>query len=145
MPSMNDVQSAGQQNSNALMVAVVILVVIIIILLMKWPKKTGTHSGKNAGFTPVMQMNPHWELGSVTAGQAAFNDSPVYYQPTPNKIAPACPKGLVGSQVWDRDNGWSSACAAPGAAPAPSCSVKNAEADSESIALAYLNGGEGKY
>ena len=143
MPSMNDVQSAGQQNSNALMVAVVILVVIIIILLMKWPKKTGP--GKNASFTPVMQMNPQWQLGSVTAGQAAFNDSPVYYQPTPNKIAPACPKGLVGSQVWDRDNGWSSACAAPGAAPAPSCSVKNAEADSESIALAYLNGGEGKY
>ena len=144
MASMNDLQSAGQQNSNALMVAVLILVVIIIVLIMQWPaKKTGT--AKTGHFTPTTQMNPQWQLGGVTAGQAAFADSPVYYQPTPNKIAPACPKGLVGQQVWDVDNGWSSACTAPGVAPGPSCGVKNATAESESIALAYLNGSEGRY
>ena len=143
MASMNDLQNAGQQNSNALMVAVLILVVIIIILIMQWPTKKNTH----ASFTPTTQMNPQWQLGSVTAGQAAFRDSPVFYHPTPNKIAPSCPKGLVGTQVWDVDNGWSSACSAPGVAPAPSCSAKNADAESESIALAYLNGGGsgGKY
>ena len=144
MPGISDLQSAGQQNSDALMVAVLILVVIIVVLMMKWPHCGPPAPKKVGGFTPTMQMNPQWQLGSVSAGQAAFADTAIHYQPVAPTDPPSCVKPLVGQQTWDVDNGWSSSCSAPGQPPS-SCGTQNADAGMASRSLAFINGGEGRY